>query len=493
MDHSTEHSAATEPAAPKGKVDDAVRRLEARLAEREQELQEAQRAVERTQAVATERLLTLRSALSELQEYVRYLEEHAWSKKALFDRAVGAFGRLAPWGTLRAQLLGYSLSALGVPLLGALHGIARLFGRGGAKDQAARLKGTYFGAADNLAERAGHAEASPFISVIVPVYNAERFDARYLVGAFESIAAQTYREFEVIVVDDGSTDGSSPIVEQFMTAHPEIKMMLLHKANGGQSSARNVGVAHATGPWLAFLDQDDIWLPERLQASIPFLTEDIDLVYTDADTMDENGEILVQGIHSRMGAGGKHPKTSVYDCIYRDCFVTPGVMTTRKEFFQRLGGFDERLSGYEDDDLFVRAIGAGRVDYVPISTLRWRFYGENFSRSRRMVDSRLYYWEKLLRDYAGGGTDRVVARRVTLRFLREFLHQCDLQLGEGDPLAKDNLAAALKLLPYVGPIDRAAFRLVRWAWSRRGYFAGQARLWFKYGLEAALPTKQRDA
>jgi glycosyltransferase involved in cell wall biosynthesis len=485
MQPSIESNAAPEPASSNGGVDDAVRLLEARLAEREHELREVRRAAQETQAVSTERFLALQSALSELQEHIRYLEEHVWSKKGLFDRVSRSLGRLAPWGTLRGQLLGYLLSAVAV----SLQGIAKLTGRWGTKNDAARFRGTYFGVVDNLAARAGRAEASPSISVIVPVYNAERSDARYLFEALESVASQTYRDFEVVVVDDGSADGSAQIVEQFIAGHPELTMTLLRKANGGQSSARNMGVEHAKGPWLAFLDQDDIWLPERLQVAIPFLTEDIDLVYTDADTMDENGEVLVHGMHSRVGAGGKHPKRSVEDCIYGDCFVTPGVMTMRKDFFQRLGGFDERLSGYEDDDLFVRAAATGRIDYVPISTLRWRFYSENFSRSRRMVDSRLYYWEKLLRDYAGGGTDREVARRITLRFLREFLAQCDLQLGEGDPLAHDNLVAALKLLPYVGPIDRGAFRLVRWAWSRRGYFAGQARLWFKYGLEAAIPTK----
>ena len=157
----------------------------------------------------------------------------------------------------------------------------------------------------------------------------------------------------------------------------------------------------------------------------------------------------------------------------------------RKELFVRVDGFDERLSGYEDDDFFVRALQAGRIVYVPASTLRWRFYGSNYSSSRRMIDSRLYYWQKLLREHADSANDRGLARRITLRFLRECLSQCSMQLDEEAELASYNLDAALKLLPHAGLIDRVAFALTRWSWSRRGKLARQARLWFMRGLERA--------
>jgi glycosyltransferase involved in cell wall biosynthesis len=88
-------------------------------------------------------------------------------------------------------------------------------------------------------------------------------------------------------------------------------------------------VEHAAGDWLAFIDHDDAWLPERLQIVVPYLTDNVDLVYTDADTIDENGAIEIRGIHARHGAGGRHPKTTVADCIYRDCFLMPGIITVR--------------------------------------------------------------------------------------------------------------------------------------------------------------------
>ena len=383
--------------------------------------------------------------------------------------------------------MGYALSTMAMAARRALRAAAKPAGpplaEGGSAGGA--TGGAVAGGAGMV--RAAGSATMPFISAIIPVYNAERCNGGYLIEALESVAAQTFRNFEVIVVDDGSTDGSVELLEQFIASHPDLTIRLERKENGGQSSARNLGAELAAGEWLAFLDQDDIWLPDRLQTVVPYLNDSVDLVYTDADTINENGEVETLGIHARLGAGGKQPKTSLSDCMYGDCFVMPGVTTVRKEMFVRIGGFDERLSGYEDDDFFVRAVQAGRIGYVPVSTLRWRFYDGNYSRSHRMVESRLYYWRKMLREYARDGDDPVRARRLTLRFLGEFLSQCSLQLKEGDPLAVDNLRAALTLLPFVGPVDRAAFGLVRWAWSARSPAALHARVWFLSGLESAAP------
>jgi len=386
--------------------------------------------------------------------------------------------------------MGYALSTAALTARGALRLAAKAAGPrlAGVGSSGGGTEESLAGGA-SLARAVGSAN-TPFISAIIPVYNAERCNRRYLIEALESVAAQTFRNFEVIVVDDGSTDSSVEIVEQFIASHTGLEIRLVRKANGGQSSARNLGAERAVGNWLAFLDQDDVWLPERLQTVVPYLGDNVDLVYTDADTINEDGEVELMGIHARHRAGGKQPKTSLSDCIYDDCFVMPGIMTVRKEMFTRIGGFDEHLSGYEDDDFFVRGVQAGRIGYVPVSTLRWRFYGGNYSRSHRMVDSRLHYWRKLLGEHARDGDDPVRARRLTLRFLEQFLSQCSLQLEEGDPLAADNLKAALTLLPFVGPVDRAAFSLVRWAWSARSPAARHARIWFLWGLESPAPRVQ---
>ena len=165
----------------------------------------------------------------------------------------------------------------------------------------------------------------------------------------------------------------------------------------------------------------------------------------------------------------------------------PGVTTIRRSTFAQIGGFDERLSGCEDDDLFVRALASGRVAYVPVATLRWRQYPQSYGQSHRMICSRLLYWRKLVRDFADDGRDAVRARRISLRFLYVFLCECSRRLGDDVPLASDYLDAALEVLPSLGRVDRASFALVGWAFRARGRSAALARTWFLNGLEPAQP------
>src|SRR5213594_2256660 len=96
---------------------------------------------------------------------------------------------------------------------------------------------------------------SPCVSVVIPVYNGEQ----YLADAIQSVLDQTYQNFEVIVVDDRSTDGSAEVAKKFGEA-----IRYVHQANGGVCKARNTGIAVAGGVYLAFLDQDDLWLSDKL-------------------------------------------------------------------------------------------------------------------------------------------------------------------------------------------------------------------------------------
>src|SRR2546430_1228645 len=114
----------------------------------------------------------------------------------------------------------------------------------------------------------------PLVSVILPVYNREKSVAR----AVESVLAQTYRPLELIVVDDGSTDGTRGVLEQFGG-----RIALLRQPNAGAYSARNLGLRHARGELVAFIDSDDIWLPHRLSAQVPLMRRpDVGLVFGDA-------------------------------------------------------------------------------------------------------------------------------------------------------------------------------------------------------------------
>jgi len=109
----------------------------------------------------------------------------------------------------------------------------------------------------------------PRVSVVMPVYNAERF----LGEAVESVLRQTYGSWELLLIDDGSTDGSRALAERYAAEHPERIRFLHHPGDGnrGASATRNLGIAHARGEYLALLDADDVWMPEKLERQVPLL------------------------------------------------------------------------------------------------------------------------------------------------------------------------------------------------------------------------------
>ena len=125
------------------------------------------------------------------------------------------------------------------------------------------------------------------VSIIMPVYNS----GKYLKTAVESILNQRLKEFELILVDDGSIDGSSERCDEY--ARKDERIVVIHQKNGGICAARNAALKVARGEFIAFSDHDDIWYPNKIEESLKILKEkNVDLVYCDAKQIDENGKIL---------------------------------------------------------------------------------------------------------------------------------------------------------------------------------------------------------
>ena len=307
---------------------------------------------------------------------------------------------------------------------------------------------------------------APLVSVVVPVYDACRTDPTFLRKALASVCSQTYRHLELLIVDDGSTDATRTLCTKVMESQNALPIYYFSKENGGQSSARNLGAARARGEYVSFLDQDDMFYAEKLERVVALLGPGVDLVYTDADTIDADDRILMRGIHRDRRFGWPNPKRSAEDVLFKDVFVMPGLMTVSRSAFQRLGGFDESLSGYEDDDLFVRVFLNGTVRYLPESTLKWRMHAEAYSRSSRMVLSRLRYWQKLMAEHAAGGRDQRRAEGISRRFFREFLRQATYQLKAGNPMFRENLATGKRTVPHLPLFERLAFGYWMAVWCR---------------------------
>ena len=180
------------------------------------------------------------------------------------------------------------------------------------------------------------------ISVIVPMYNS----SKTIINTLNSIKEQTYRDFEIIVIDDGSNDDSSTLVEDFILSNDELPMTLLKKANGGVSSARNMGIKAAQGDYIALLDSDDRWLPEKLNKQVKILNS--------------NPEISFIGtLHNNLKLGfpysvnGDLIKVSFRQLLIK---MAPSTITSlfKKDLINAVGGYDENQKYAEDGNLWLR-------------------------------------------------------------------------------------------------------------------------------------------
>lgn len=180
----------------------------------------------------------------------------------------------------------------------------------------------------------------PTVSVIVPTYN--RWPR--LAAAVRSVLAQSYRDFELIVVDDGSTDDSAVELAQFASA-----LRYFHQERRGVSAARNLGVAQSRGRLIAFLDSDDLWQPDKLAVQVRFMetAPQVKICQTE--------EIwLRNGVRVNPKLKHRKPSGDIFIASLQLCLVSPSAVVLTRELFDQVGGFDESLPVCEDYDLWLR-------------------------------------------------------------------------------------------------------------------------------------------
>nr|WP_319775851.1 glycosyltransferase [uncultured Sphaerochaeta sp.] len=217
--------------------------------------------------------------------------------------------------------------------------------------------------------------STPAVSVIVPTYNR----AHLLGQTVHSVLNQTYADFELVIVDDGSEDDTASMVSRISDS----RIKFFQKGNGGISSARNLGIRRSEGRYLAFLDSDDIWLPELLAQEVPVLDNSpaYGAVYARSQYMSEHGRLLPQIDGSRE----RFPGDPMASMLYGYFVSTPTVLV-RRECFDRVGCFDENLVGREDYDMFLRIARHYRYCFIDRILARIRIHGERIS----CLDSREY-------------------------------------------------------------------------------------------------------
>jgi glycosyltransferase involved in cell wall biosynthesis len=187
----------------------------------------------------------------------------------------------------------------------------------------------------------------PKISVIIPTYNR----AHFISSTIDSVLKQDIDDFEILLIDDGSTDNTKQIVENNYKQYLGNKLKYIYQINQERSLARNNGVALAIGKYIAFIDSDDLWYPYHLSACYNFLEyqNKFNMVFTDFDIADEKLQIIAT---QRVKRFNEHKILN--DILLGRIVFGPSVVMIRKEIFQAVGGFDKELMPSEDGELWAR-------------------------------------------------------------------------------------------------------------------------------------------
>ena len=285
----------------------------------------------------------------------------------------------------------------------------------------------------------------PRVSIVIAVYNG----ASTVERALASVFAQTYTDYEVIVVNDGSTDDTAAVLARFGN-----RIRVLTQANRGLSAARNAGVRASTGEYVAFLDDDDEWMPEKLARCVPILDADRDcaLVYTLALKVDPQGRPM--GTDARPD-GAESP--TMNEMLAHPWNVVPSQFVVRRDVFERAGGFHERfITSCEDLYFLLSAREYGHFQCVPEPLLRKETRPLFPKALEREPECDLFV--ELVRERYGSSADGLIDgfRRSRVKVLR---HLGRVLVDEGRP--DDARRCLARVLHYEPASPKAYYRYLK--------------------------------
>ena len=216
------------------------------------------------------------------------------------------------------------------------------------------------------------------VSVIIPTYNS----GKYISTAIKSVLNQSYPFYEIIVIDDGSTDNTADQLRKFND-----KIMYIYKPNGGPASARNLGIKRSTGEYIAFLDADDYWLPDRLAVQVNYLNinSEIALVHSNTWILEKGHEPYLLFVDCKPNSGW----------IFKELFLSNHIniltVMLRRKYFDMTNGFDESkdLIGFEDYDLWLRIALHHPIAYLDKIVSVYRIHDNNISNEDNSIHKSL--------------------------------------------------------------------------------------------------------
>jgi len=241
------------------------------------------------------------------------------------------------------------------------------------------------------------------ISVVLPTYNR----AHSLPRALDSVLCQSLPAADVIVVDDGSQDDSEDLIRR---QYPQVRYM--RRPNGGVSRARNLGISEASGDWIALLDSDDTWMPDKLAAQCALLREQphIRLCHTQEVWIRHGRRVNQMEKHAKSGG-------RIFRACLPRCVISPSAALLHRSLFEEIGTFDEDLPACEDYDLWLRICATETVAFLPTPQIRkYGGHADQLSRQHWGMDRfRVRALEKIIKSGRLAAGDRAAACEVLIR------------------------------------------------------------------------------
>ena len=304
----------------------------------------------------------------------------------------------------------------------------------------------------------------PTVSVVIPTYNR----AGYILDAIESVLSQTYTDYEIIVIDDGSADRTRDVLQSLIA---EDKIRYAYQGNQGVSAARNRGIHWAKGKYIVFLDSDDLWDPAKLEKQAAFLDSNpgVALVHNSFSRVDLAGTLLGYRDTSRFSGW-------VYPAILLDwsVLIPPSCVMVRASALEEAGDFDESMDWGEDVDLWRRIAQRYPIGVIPEDLTTMRVHAENASGAKIQIETLRSFERYLNKAFADdaqlssrfrhrafakmysnfahnilaevGREQMALVRQYSMKAIRQWPFQCSAYLGWSGSFLSQRLRSRLLAL-----------------------------------------------
>jgi GT2 family glycosyltransferase len=262
--------------------------------------------------------------------------------------------------------------------------------------------------------------SSPRVSVIITAYR----HAAYIAQALESVFSQTYKDYEVIVVNDDSPDNTEEVLKPYLDSN---RIRYYRQNHQGVAAARNLGWNKARGQYIAFLDDDDIWPPDKLEWQVSCLDQSSALAIVGL-----RQNFTTQPIHFATNASGKYKNLKLINFYKANPIGSPGQTLVRRSALETIGGFDPTIWGVDDLDLWIRISKVGPLEMHQKPSLHYRLHPANASANRTAMLNNLQKVLKKNLDGCEGLThlrlsleaNRFIFRSGGKIFVRDAIQHC---------------------------------------------------------------------